>query len=156
MLAHSIAKITLFFSVGIIYVSLHSAKVSEMQGIFRKLPIPVILFILSALSILGLPFSIGYLTIGNLYKAIALNNLGIVAIACLFSSSILSCYYFTKTIFQMLQLPSEEPIHLYYRRDSCLTLITTATLSLSLLLAFYLNDLIAIISTVFNKKIFTY
>ena len=156
MLAHSIAKITLFFSVGIIYVSLHSAKVSEMQGIFRKLPIPVILFILSALSILGLPFSIGYLTIGNLYKAIALNNLGIVAIACLFSSSILSCYYFTKTIFQMLQLPSEEPIHLYYRRYSCLTLITTATLSLSLLLAFYLNDLIAIISTVFNKNIFTY
>lgn len=155
MLSHSIAKITLFFSAGIIYIALYKTKVSEVNGIFKKLPIPVVLFILSSLSIIGLPFSIGYLTIHNLYSSIPHNSIGIIAISSLTISSILSCYYFAKVIFQMLSPAIENDIKVYCHKTGFLSLITATVFSLSLLLVFYLKDVIEIISTVFSKNIFT-
>ena len=139
MLAHSLAKITLFFSAGIIYIALHKSKVSEMQGIFKIIPVPVLLFIAGSLSIMGLPLSIGFLTLSKLYKTIPSGEIGILVIFCLTVSSIFSCYYFAKTIFQMLRPAAEiEPIN--YEVNN-LSIITAVTFLLSLVLAFYLNDI---------------
>ena len=144
MLAHSVAKITLFFSAGIIYVASHKIKISEMQGISRILPVPVILFIIAALSIIGLPFSVGYLTITRLYQAIPCGDLiGSIAISCLIISSLLSAYYWAKAIFQMLN-PAEAPeLAICYYKPSNLTFITALTFALSAILAFYLSDIAA-------------
>jgi multicomponent Na+:H+ antiporter subunit D len=52
---HAMGKITLFMCAGAIYVAAHKTKVSELDGLGRKMPITFICFTLAALSIIGLP-----------------------------------------------------------------------------------------------------
>ncbi len=52
---HAFAKITLFFTAGAIYVAAHKTKVSELDGIGRKMPFTMAAFTLGALSMMGMP-----------------------------------------------------------------------------------------------------
>ncbi len=142
MLAHSIAKISLFFVTGIIYICLHKVNISDMRGLVRIFPVPVLLFIIASLSIIGLPFSLGHLTTSKLYQSISCENLiGSIAMSTLLISKILACYYFAKIIFQMLSPAPIEQIHVCYYKPSYLTWITGITLSLSAILACYLAEI---------------
>jgi multicomponent Na+:H+ antiporter subunit D len=50
-----LAKITLFFCAGAIYVAAHKTEISEMNGLGRKMPITMFAFLLGALSVIGAP-----------------------------------------------------------------------------------------------------
>src|SRR5690606_180748 len=52
---HAVGKITLFMCAGAIYVAAHKTKVSELDGLGRKMPVTFICFTIAALSIIGLP-----------------------------------------------------------------------------------------------------
>jgi multicomponent Na+:H+ antiporter subunit D len=52
---HAMAKITLFFCAGAIYVTTHKTKVSELNGLGRKMPFTMLAFLLGSLSLIGLP-----------------------------------------------------------------------------------------------------
>ena len=52
---HAFGKITLFFCAGAIYTAHHLTKVSELDGIGRKMPITMAAFLIGSLSIIGLP-----------------------------------------------------------------------------------------------------
>jgi len=52
---HAFGKITLFFCAGAIMVSLHITKISELDGMGRRMPITMICFFIGALGIIGLP-----------------------------------------------------------------------------------------------------
>lgn len=52
---HAMGKITLFMCAGAIYVAAHKTKISELDGLGRKMPITFICFTVAALSIIGLP-----------------------------------------------------------------------------------------------------
>lgn len=52
---HAFGKITLFFCAGAIMVSLHKTKISELDGMGRRMPITMICFFIGALGIIGLP-----------------------------------------------------------------------------------------------------
>jgi multicomponent Na+:H+ antiporter subunit D len=52
---HAVGKITLFFCAGAIYITHHKRKVSELNGIGRKMPFTMTAFLLGSLSIIGLP-----------------------------------------------------------------------------------------------------
>ena len=52
---HAFGKITLFFCAGAIYTAHHLTKVSELNGIARKMPITMSAFLIGSLSIIGLP-----------------------------------------------------------------------------------------------------
>ena len=52
---HAFGKITLFFCAGAIMVSLHITKISELDGMGRRMPITMACFFIGALSIIGLP-----------------------------------------------------------------------------------------------------
>ena len=52
---HAMGKITLFMCAGAIYVAAHKTKVSELDGMGRRMPITFICFTIAALSIIGLP-----------------------------------------------------------------------------------------------------
>ena len=52
---HAVGKITLFMCAGAIYVASHKTKISELDGLGRKMPITFIAFTIAALSIIGLP-----------------------------------------------------------------------------------------------------
>jgi multicomponent Na+:H+ antiporter subunit D len=52
---HAFAKITLFFCAGAILVAAHKTRVSELDGIGRRMPLTMIAFLVASLSIVGLP-----------------------------------------------------------------------------------------------------
>ncbi|PIR31642.1 MAG: cation:proton antiporter [Alphaproteobacteria bacterium CG11_big_fil_rev_8_21_14_0_20_44_7] len=57
--AHAVAKITLFFSAGAFTTASGKKNVSELNGIGRKMPLVAIAFLISSLSMIGLPFLAG-------------------------------------------------------------------------------------------------
>jgi multicomponent Na+:H+ antiporter subunit D len=52
---HAFGKITLFFCAGAIYVATGKTRVSQLDGLGRKMPVTMAAFFLGALSIIGLP-----------------------------------------------------------------------------------------------------
>ncbi len=52
---HAFGKITLFFCAGAIMVAAHKTKVSELNGLGRRMPLTMLAFLIGALSIVGLP-----------------------------------------------------------------------------------------------------
>lgn len=57
--AHAVSKITLFFGAGCIYTAAHLTKVSELDGIGRRMPVTMTAFLVGTISIIGLPPLIG-------------------------------------------------------------------------------------------------
>jgi multicomponent Na+:H+ antiporter subunit D len=71
VLTHAAGKITLFFCAGAIYVAEQKTRVSELDGIGRRMPWTMTAFLLASLSIIGLPpfgglWSKWYLVLGAL------------------------------------------------------------------------------------------
>ena len=89
---HAFGKITLFFCAGVIIISTHRKKVSQLNGLGREMPVVFAAFFVGALSIVGLPptggvWSKWFLGLGSLEAGQA----GLVAVLML--SSLLSLAY---------------------------------------------------------------
>ncbi len=52
---HAFGKITLFFCAGAIMVAAHKTRVSELDGLGRRMPLTMLAFLIGSLSIVGLP-----------------------------------------------------------------------------------------------------
>jgi len=62
LVGHSFSKITLFFAVGSLYVASHRTLASELRGIGRQMPWTTAAFAIGALSIIGLPPTVGFIS----------------------------------------------------------------------------------------------
>jgi multicomponent Na+:H+ antiporter subunit D len=62
MVTHAAMKITLFFCAGALYVHLHYTKVSELDGVGRRMPITMAAFAIGALGLAGVPGTGGFLS----------------------------------------------------------------------------------------------
>lgn len=60
--AHAFGKITLFFAAGSIYTAAHKTKVSQLDGIGRRMPWTMGAFFIGALSMIGVPMTAGFLS----------------------------------------------------------------------------------------------
>lgn len=60
LVAHAFAKITLFFCAGVILVSLHRNKVSELDGIGHAMPVTMTAWLIASLCVIGLPLTGGF------------------------------------------------------------------------------------------------
>lgn len=95
LLFHSISKIVLFFSCGIV---MHKAEVTyiyELDGLGKKMPITFICFFISALSLTGIPLFAGFISKFYLASAaLTLNTtLAFVGIIALIISALLTAIY---------------------------------------------------------------
>lgn len=90
---HAFGKITLFFTAGAIYVAAHKTKVSELDGIGRRMPFTMAAFSIAALSMIGMPplggfISKWYLVLGSLeaklYPVIVVIVISTILNACYF------------------------------------------------------------------------
>ncbi len=52
---HAFGKITLFFCAGAIMVAAHKTRVSELNGLGKRMPLTMLAFLAGSLSIVGLP-----------------------------------------------------------------------------------------------------
>ncbi len=89
---HAMGKITLFFCAGAIYVGAHKTRVSELDGLGRRMPFTFGAFLIGSLSVIGLPplggsWSKWYLVLGAAEAGQP------VMVAVLMASSLLSIGY---------------------------------------------------------------
>jgi multicomponent Na+:H+ antiporter subunit D len=62
MVTHAAMKITLFFCAGALYVHMHYTKVSELDGIGRRMPLTMGAFTVGALGLAGIPGTGGFVS----------------------------------------------------------------------------------------------
>ena len=104
---HAMGKITLFMVAGAIYVATHKQKISEMDGLGRKMPLTYAAYLLGAISIIGLPplggaWSKFYLMVG------AADAGQLAMIVVLMISSLLNIYYLLEVFARGVFLPAKD------------------------------------------------
>ncbi len=60
--AHAFGKITLFFAAGSIYTAAHKTEVDQLDGIGRRMPWTMGAFAIGALSLIGIPPCVGFVS----------------------------------------------------------------------------------------------
>ncbi len=106
---HAFGKITLFFCAGAIYVAAHKTKVSELDGIGKKMPFTMIAFSLASLSLIGIPPLGGFISKWYLAMGV-IETRDIPMLAVLVVSTILNACYFLPIIYRAFfkDLPQGE------------------------------------------------
>jgi len=109
ILAHAVGKITLFFAAGAIYTASKKKYVSELDGIGRRMPITMICFTIGALSMIGLPPAVGFLT--KYYMLLGAFEYGnFFAIGVIILSTLLNAAYFLPIIFNAWFKPEKAGV----------------------------------------------
>ncbi|WP_366522174.1 proton-conducting transporter membrane subunit [Candidatus Accumulibacter sp. ACC003] len=97
--AHALGKITLFFAAGAIYTAAHKTRVSELDGIGRRMPWTMAAFTIGALSMIGLPPAAGFVSKWYLLSgAMAAGQWAIVIV--LLASTLLTAGYFMPIVYR--------------------------------------------------------
>ena len=96
---HAFSKITLFFCAGSIYVSSHKTKISQLNGIGKKMPWTMAAFTIATLSMIGIPPVSGFIT--KWYLVIgSMERHSVAVLAVLVASSFLNALYFIPIIYK--------------------------------------------------------
>jgi formate hydrogenlyase subunit 3/multisubunit Na+/H+ antiporter MnhD subunit len=104
MAAHAFGKLTMFFVAGAVSVETGKTKVSELDGIGRKMPVTMFAFFLATLSMAGLPPLAGF--VGKWYLSMGVWNGGYWWILfVLVLSGVLNLAYFMPIIIRAFLRP---------------------------------------------------
>jgi multicomponent Na+:H+ antiporter subunit D len=101
---HAVSKITLFFAAGAIYVAHHRTRVSELDGIGRRMPITMTAFAIAAMSMIGLPPAAGLVSKWYLLAGAA-DQRSYAVLAVLFASALLNAGYFLPIVWRAFFRP---------------------------------------------------
>jgi len=99
MVAHSFAKIVMFFTQGSVYAVSHKKKISELSGMGRSMPYTFAAFSLAAISIIGLPPTIGFLAKWDMIEG-AVEGDKFLVIVVIAISTVLNIAYFMPVIYK--------------------------------------------------------
>jgi len=97
--AHAFGKITLFFAAGSIYTASHKTRVSELDGIGRRMPWTMGAFAVGALTMIGVPPTVGFVSKWYILLA-AMDNDQLFAIVVLIASTVLNAAYYLPIIYR--------------------------------------------------------
>jgi multicomponent Na+:H+ antiporter subunit D len=107
---HAFGKITLFFAAGSIYTAAHKTKVSELDGIGRKMPWTMGAFTIGTISMIGLPPTAGFVSKWYLMQG-AWTAESTFAIVVLFTSTLLNAGYFLPIVYRAFFRAPPKPEH---------------------------------------------
>lgn len=96
--AHAFGKITLFFAAGSIMVASHKTEISDMDGIGRRMPWTMVAFAIGALSMIGLPPTVGFISKWYILQG-ALESEAMIAVAVVVGSTLLNAGYFLPVVY---------------------------------------------------------
>ena len=98
IVAHAFLKITLFFAAGSIYLSSHKIKISDLNGIGRRMPFTMGAFTIGALGMIGIPPTAGFL--GKWYiLSEVMRSQDYFVISVILVSTVLNTSYFVPVIY---------------------------------------------------------
>ncbi len=105
---HAFSKITLFFCAGSIYVATHKIKISELNGIGRKMPWTMTAFAIGTLSMIGVPPAAGFIT--KWYLAVgSIEADQIPILFVLLASTVLNVAYFVPIVYKAFFHKPKDP-----------------------------------------------
>ena len=125
--AHSVSKITLFFAAGAIYTAAHKTEVSQLDGIGRRMPVTMGAFTIGALSLMGIPPCIGFVSKWYIVQGAFAAEMFLPA-AVLLASTLLNTAYFMPIVYAAFfrRAPEGEQAHGEAPWPSVLALCATA------------------------------
>ena len=97
--AHAVGKITLFFAAGAIYTAAHKTEVSQLDGIGRRMPWTMGAFAVGALSMIGLPPAVGFVSKWYMLSG-AMATAQWAAVAVIAASTLLTAGYFAPIVYR--------------------------------------------------------
>jgi multicomponent Na+:H+ antiporter subunit D len=135
--SHAFGKITLFFAAGAIYTAAHKTRVSELNGIGRRMPLTMLAFTVASLSMIGLPPAAGFISKWNIFQgAMSSDNLLIVAV--FMCSTLLNTSYLLPIVYAAFF--KQEADHLHHDHGEApwpMVVALCATALLTLVLFFW-------------------
>ncbi len=135
--AHAVSKITLFFAAGAIYTAAHKTEVSQLDGIGRRMPITMTAFTIGALSLIGIPPAVGFISKWYIISGAAENG-QFWAVAVLIVSTLLNAGYFLPIVYAAFFKPAQnDDRHGEAPLPIVIALIVTASLTIAL---FFFSD----------------
>lgn len=90
--AHALGKITLFFTAGAIYTAAHKTEISQLDGIGRRMPITMLAFTAGALSLIGVPPFVGFISKWYIMSGALASEMYLVAAVVLLSTVLNAAY----------------------------------------------------------------
>ncbi|GMV68010.1 MAG: NADH dehydrogenase subunit L [Pseudomonadota bacterium] len=118
---HAFGKITLFFCAGAILIRAHKSRVSELDGLGRRMPLTFAAFAIAAISVAGLPPGGGMWSKWLLAGATTQNHQPWL-LAALLLSTLLNLAYLMPVVGRAFfkPLPAETPAHVREAPLACL------------------------------------
>ena len=104
---HAFGKITLFFCAGAVLVTAHKSKISELNGIGRRMPWTMGAFAIGAVSMIGAPPFAGFVSKWYLLSG-ALQTEQMIAVAALIISTLLNAAYFLPIVYAAFFKPEDD------------------------------------------------
>jgi multicomponent Na+:H+ antiporter subunit D len=133
--AHSVSKITLFFAAGAIYTAAHKTEVSQLDGIGRRMPVTMVAFTIGAISLIGLPPAVGFVSKWYIMQA-AFGAQALLPAAVILASSLLNVAYFMPIVYAaFFRAPPAGDAHGEAPLASVLALAATAAGTVALFFA---------------------
>ena len=132
--AHAVSKITLFFAAGAIYTSAHKTEISQLDGIGRRMPVTMTAFAIAALSMIGVPPTVGFISKWYLMKGI-METQHMVALTIVVASTLLNAAYFLPIVYSAFfkaPRPNDQSTHGEAPWPMVLALTLTAALTVAL------------------------
>jgi len=109
--AHAFGKITLFFAAGSIYTAAHKTKVSELDGIGRKMPWTMAAFTIGSLSMIGVPPTAGFISKWYLLQG-AWETGYVFVVVVVTLSTLLNASYFLPIVYRaFFKKPADDHAH---------------------------------------------
>jgi len=91
--AHALGKITLFFAAGSIYTAAHKTEISQLDGIGREMPWTMAAFTCGALSLIGIPPFVGFVSKWYIMSGALAGERYAVAVVILLSTLLNAAYF---------------------------------------------------------------
>jgi multicomponent Na+:H+ antiporter subunit D len=108
--AHAFGKITLFFAAGAIYTAAGKTRVSELDGIGRRMPWTMAAFAVGSLSLIGIPPAAGFLSKWLIFQGAAAGGHW-AALAVLAISTLLNAAYFVPIVYRAFLAKGGDETH---------------------------------------------
>jgi multicomponent Na+:H+ antiporter subunit D len=146
MVAHAVAKITLFFCVGIIYKLTGKTNLSEVGGLAKVMPVTAWCIAICCLSLIGFPPLAGFISKYYMLSA-ATEFLNITIICTIIISTLFSAMYLVPIISSMF-LGEVKHEDIVYKEKNMMKYAIVITTTITIFMFIFLKDTVKLLEKV--------
>lgn len=150
MLMHGFGKITLFFCAGAIYIASKKTRVSELDGLGRRMPITMGAFFIGALCVIGLPPTGGLWSKWHLVSGAFDSGHGLVLAAYLLSTLLNIAYLLPPALNAFLKAPPAGEPSAFREAPWLMVIPLSLTAVGTIVLFFVAQNGFALMARIFN------